>query len=117
MTYIEGQTKLGNRVMRRIYFIWFTRKALHPLTIKTATLAFFVWQILINISLINIYSNAVQTASGEGGSFYSFFSHAVTHTDLVVQIFGLGLVALFAWIIFDIKQSFRRVDQGGVYAS
>ena len=98
---------LQQKVMWRVYAIWFVRWLTRGMVWKFLVLALVVWQLTSYISFGHVWENAVslRTLSGH----YGFWLSAFTTTEHMVQFFLL-LVLLVAVLLFkDIVLSLWRL--------
>lgn len=100
---------LKQKVMWRVYAIWFVRWLTRGMAWKFLALALVVWQMTSYVSFSHVWENAVslQTLSGH----YSFWLSALITTEHVVQFF-LSLVLLVAILLLKdiILSLWRLVD-------
>jgi hypothetical protein len=85
---------LNTRIMRRVYAIWMLRKATSPRVVKLLILLTAVWQIKDRVFVSKVIENMPSLADIQ--ATYGFFSSAMMHTQLTVQlsIIASGLFAL-----------------------
>lgn len=81
--------------MGRVLAIFLLRRLFSPITLMLVALLFFVGEIFSAVSLRAV----AQNMPGElnPGSHLGFWSSAVVHTEIGVQITGLLLLALLSW--------------------
>jgi len=86
-------------IMRRVYFIWFLRKALQPTVLKTLVAGAFLWQLTSYISIKNIIVN--WPLRGDLLANYKFVESAFVNTEsmTVILVVGVGILAL--WLARD----------------
>ncbi|MBI2639736.1 MAG: hypothetical protein HYW90_02475 [Candidatus Sungbacteria bacterium] len=97
---IMMEKELKKRIMRRVYTIWFVRKAA-PLATETAGLvALFTWA-LQYISPANIVANAISASDGFY-AFFLFFGRSFTILTPALQFSFVATTVLVAIIARDI---------------
>jgi len=92
---------LKNRIMRKIYFIWFLRKLTSVFAIKIAVPVVLLSLSIYRIHFFNVFKNAIDSSS----SFYdipSFFFNSFWAAEIFDQFIVLGLVAFVGAIVWDI---------------
>lgn len=88
-------------VMRRVYFIWVVRTVSQPLA-RVLLTAICVYEILIEVSMRNVYSNAKIS----GNSLF-FAKSAFLNTDILIQGSIVGAVLLSVSFGRDIARGIR----------
>ena len=95
--------KLKKRIMRRIYFAFFLRKATSVFAIEVYAFVFFAGVLLSSVSLKNIFANMPKLT--DISALYTFYVSAFLNTELMVQFLLTGVFAA-AFILFkDIIKS------------
>lgn len=88
-------------IMRRVYFIWVVRTATQPLA-RVLLTVICVYEILIEVSMRNVYSNAKLS----GNSLF-FAKSAFLNTDILIQGSIVGAVLLSVSFGRDITRGIR----------
>lgn len=89
---------LKRNIMRRVFFVYTLKKLASPFWVKVYIMGIFGWQILANVSIVNVIENAPWlNVSGN----ISFFSYAFMHTGFLVQTLLVGTVFTLAWVCKD----------------
>ncbi len=83
-------TKLGKKIMRRVYYAFFLRGVTHPLSVHAAVILVGIFALSRAVSIPNIWANLMQVKVGE---MADFFLGALSNTQFVV-ILWLAVVAL-----------------------
>jgi esterase/lipase superfamily enzyme len=91
---------LKKRVMRRIYAIWFLRKATSPIFVKTGIFLLFVLAASYYISFIDIIKN-VFNSSGSFSSFSSYIVNSFIFADILSQILTIGILVTAGFVFRD----------------
>lgn len=82
--------------MRRVYAIWMLRKVTSPRVAKFLILVAAVWQFKDRVFVAKVFENMPSLADVQ--ATYSFFSSAMMHTQLTVQLSILA-GALFSLLL------------------
>lgn len=103
------QSLLSRRVMRRVYAIWFVREVLPWVGLEVAAFAGIAMLMRAQVAIASVAENFQNICTMSGtGSCIKFMGYAFTHTNVVVQIASVALVALLSVIAYDFVRSFRR---------
>ncbi len=92
---------LKNRIMRRVYTIWFFRKITSPLVLKIATPFIFFSLALYHIHFFAVLKNAV----GSSNSFYDisrYFYNSFWTAEIPEQFIFLSLITITLAFIWDL---------------
>jgi len=84
------------RVMRKIYAIWFFKKAFN---LKTGLMLLVVWQVTMYVSVVNIFINTPSLL--DAVSMYRFMLDAFLHTEIIVKLFSVFIVILAMLFLKD----------------
>lgn len=108
-----GET-ISKRVMRRVYTVYYLRKVLNPITVKSAILAMGALGFGALVHVAAIFENLPALSDISG--LYSFSYEAFANTDITVQaIVALSMAVVF-WLTRDIMIRLLRRDNTPVYA-
>ena len=77
--------------MRKIKLIWLFRQVFNLTTAKVAVIAVLAWQLVANVSIVNVLQNWSSVASDLPAS-YRFIESAVINTEMVTPLVILGLL-------------------------
>ena len=101
-------TDLKTKIMRRVYFIWFSRKILPYLLVETAVFAFFMYLIGHNVYVAKVMEYAAQILTANMAhpqAFLSFSLDIFVKTRLVVQMAVLGSLLMTALLFKNLIAS------------
>ena len=101
--YSESLTK---RIMRRVYFIWFTKRVAPTLALQLTALVLMAVGIHEYISVRFVLANAAHTVSGIP-SLITFTRSAVAHTEFIPRLLLGASTLLGLLVIRDILRVFR----------
>lgn len=90
---------LNTRIMRRVYAIWMLRKVTSPRVVKSLILLASIWQIKDRVFVAKVFENMPSLADIQ--ATYSFFSSAMMHTQLAVQVSILAGALLSLLLLRD----------------
>ena len=93
-------------VMRRVYVIWFCSAAPHSILAKLLILVFLLGAIYLDVSPGMIWQNA-HTAGGLAN--YRFFTAALMHTEIMVQLTLVAFALVFSWLAKDLWFRYVRL--------
>jgi len=96
-------------IMRRVYLLWFLRKAFNPFSMKIILLVLLGWQMTSYVSIKQVIINWNFDA-GFAGS-YAFLESAILNTEVMTQILILGMIAFTALLVRDIVQRRKISDR------
>lgn len=99
--------QLTNKIMRRVYFVYFMKRALHPLMMKVYVLFAAFIGVLAFTSVPHVFANM----PFEPLNLYTFGAHAFMHTDLVVQVSVLLGGVTMLLLASDVLKSFSHSRQ------
>ena len=85
--------------MRRVYAVWVLKKLTSPTSMKLFVLAGVMRQSFAMVSVPNIIKNAPSFLNPVAS--YEFLTQAFLHTQISVQLLGIGILALSLWLIRD----------------
>jgi len=91
-------TQLENRIMRRVYFIFYCRKAIGKFALKIYLILLLLWGLFHNISFVSVFRNTKSIAV-DVGSVSSFYKYAFIHTEFVVQTISVAIIAILAFTL------------------
>lgn len=99
--------------MRRIYMIWFIRRALPMLSLEAGVITFVLYSIANQVFVNNVLRNAVaHTFSRSPVMLADFFFHAFLNTEFIIQFF-LVAFGIFGILLFkDARRAFRAAAPG-----
>lgn len=103
---------LTKRIMRRVYFIWFVRQILNPITLKAVVVLLLVRQVAVYVSVRDIIANWHPFDWGFSGN-YTFLQSALLETDFMVQMLTFGIVIVAALLVRDVIM--RKLESGRVF--
>lgn len=106
-------TKIKNRVLRRVYLIYFLRQVFRPSFVRIYILLALLWQASVRVSLGSVVKNAPSIQ--EPYNVYSFVSSALASTEAIIQILSAGVSVLIVWLIVDFSRPFFQ-DRGKAVA-
>ncbi|GEM_PF-2440786 len=108
---MKNKNQLSDRIMRRVYFIWFGKKVLPYLAVETAVFAFFMYLIGHNVYVARVIEYTAQILAVDMAHPQAFLPFAMgifIRTRFVVQLSVLGsllmMVLLFKNIIASVVQ-------------
>ena len=105
---INTNEKLKNRIMKRVYFIWFVKSALPYLTLEIAAFAGFMYFVgrQIYVARVLEYSSSVLSANtAHPLIFVSFAFNLFLRTHLGVQLSIIGSLAMIFFLFRNIIDS------------
>lgn len=94
--------------MRRVYTIFILRKIFNPVMYRVYLFAAFFGGIASLVSISNVLTNM---PAGSFSELYRFTLYAFAHTELLVQMLTLGLIATAFWWIATLMQSILRAPR------
>lgn len=103
---------LGKRIMRRVYFIWFTKKIFPYLLIELALFAGFLYLIgyYVFVSKVLQYASQILANNSIDPAIWGAFAwHIFFKTKLVVQLSVLGSLAVTILIFKNFITSFIQL--------
>lgn len=104
----NSHTMIKQNIMRRVRFIWFTRRVLPALILEVVGGVLFIQKIAEYVFVNNVLQNAVtHTFTRSPVMFADFFFRALINTEIMVQV--LLLASALAAFLFakDIRRSLR----------
>ena len=105
--------QLKARIMRRIYAIWFWRRAAPMLGVEAVLVVGVLVGVLSHISIPNILANAFH-ASADIGAFIKFFISNFFVKSAQSQLLVAAWGALIGFFIRDFVAAFRKIRGSGV---
>lgn len=87
--------------MRRVYFTYVMRRALHPLMMKVYAL----FAVFVGLSVFTSLGNVVENAPHDLGALYTFSTYAFLNTQAAVQALVVGGVCVLVWLFADMLRS------------
>ncbi len=109
---INTNNLLDKRIMRRIYFIWFTKKIFPYLLIELALFAGFLYLIghYVFVSKVLQYASQILANNSINPAIWGAFSwHIFFKTRFVVQLSVLGSLAVTILIFKNFITSFMQL--------
>ena len=95
--------------MRRVYAIWFVREVMPWVGLEVAAFAGIAMLMRAQVAIASVSENFQNICNMSGtGSCIKFLGYAFTHTNVVVQLASVALVALLGVVAYDFYRSFRR---------
>ncbi len=99
---------LRKKIMRRVYAIWFFRKATSPFVLETLAFAGGILGLASYVSFRNVMMN-VSPILDSPWSLAGFFSSAFSATELVSKILLVAMAVLIAFLMKDLLPIVPRV--------
>jgi len=99
---------LKNKIMRRVYAIWFVKKALPYLAAETAAFAGFMFFLGQQVYVANVLKYSAEVLSGNMAhplAFVSFAADLFLRTRLGVQISVIGSLAMIFFLFRNVISS------------
>lgn len=127
MTYINKNkmgTKIQNRVMKRVYFIWFFRRILPYVALEVLIFGVFLYFVGEHAFVRVIVDNSIQKMLFSPNSLLPYVFDAALNTKLVVQVSLLGALAamllafrnvLYAFIQLNVFKEETNLKRGVFY--
>src|SRR3989344_4070900 len=103
---INMENSIKSNVMRRVYMIWFLRRAFSPLAVKGYFVLALLWQLGERVWVRQIIANAPNATDIEAS--YHFVFGAFSSTELAVRLISLGIITIGVWFIVDVVRNFSR---------
>jgi len=103
---------LCGRVMRRVYFIWFTKKIFPYLLIESAFFAGFLYLIghYVFVSKVLQYASQILANNSVNPAVWSAFAwNTFVGTELIVQLSVLGILAMVVLLLKNFITSFVQL--------
>lgn len=95
---MTASIELKKRIMRRVYFIFYSRKLLSGIALRVYLMLALLWVLLSNISFINVLKNTKNIGSSNVMQIPDFYRYAFMHTELVVQSTSILAIIFIAFI-------------------
>lgn len=102
------KSKVKNRVMRRVYFIWFGREVLPYLAVEMAIFTGFVYFLGQQVYMARVLEYSTSVLSNNMGHPFVFLSFALNlflRTQFGVQISIIGSLAMVFFLFRNIISS------------
>ena len=99
-------TLLKTKVMRRVKFIYWTKRLYHSYTLKVFLLGISGASATLYVSLPHVIQNMPSIA--DVASLWRFFSVAFLHTSMPVQLITLFAVGVIVWLAADLARAVRE---------
>lgn len=93
--------------MRRVYVIWALRRAFSPFMVKIYLGAAFLWEIGSHVWVSRVFSNSPEFV--RIGESFSFFVHAFTGAQFMVQLLVVALLVIGGLLFKDL---IRQISAG-----
>ena len=103
----DGQAALKQRVMRRVYTIWFWKSVAPLLAVEGILLVGVTAGVLTQISLRQIFLNALASSDGLQ-AFVQFFVDNFFVKSMQSRLLAVAYLALGAFFARDIANAIRR---------
>lgn len=97
-------TQLKNKIMTRVYAVWFMKKAADSLYLKLALLTLALWLMSFYVSVWKVAENFPKRI--DLGAYYDFTISAFSKTEMVTW-FLFPIAALS--VVWLIKDSFKNI--------
>ena len=101
------ELQLKNRIMRRVRFIYWFRKATSPIATQTYVLSFFVVQLLRVVSMPHVVANMPSVL--DPAAFVEFHAASFLNTEPAVQILAVGVLSLAIWLTRNVIRDVKNV--------
>lgn len=105
--------KLKSKIMRKVYFIWFVRKALPRFLAEIVLFGTFLYVIGQNVFIAKVLQYMGQifgNNSVDPAVWSSFAFNAFVNTELVVQLSVLGTIVVVFFLFRDVFKSAIRIS-------
>ena len=89
--------------MRRVYAVFFIKRAVGPTALKLYTLMLASAGIVSLVSVGNIFANMPADLVGA----FTFVFYALSHTEFIVQLLVFGTLGAALWLVRDIIQGLQ----------
>lgn len=96
--------QLQKRIMRRVYAVFFMKRAVGPTALKLYTLMLASAGIVSLVSVGNVFANMPADIAG----VLVFVFYALSHTEFIVQLFVFGTLGAALWLVRDIVQGLQE---------
>ncbi|MCX6813908.1 MAG: hypothetical protein NT078_01700 [Candidatus Azambacteria bacterium] len=103
---------LCRRIMRRVYFIWFTKKIAPYLLIELTLFASFLYLIghYVFVSKVLQYASQILANNSVNPAVWSAFAwNTFIGTELIVQLSVLGVLAMAVLLLKNFITSFAQL--------
>ncbi len=94
--------ELTLRIMRRVYVIYYARKALSRRALTLYALIAAIFGTISVVSVTNVFANM----PSDFGELAGFFISAFAHTQLIVQTLAFSALAALVALLLDLARSF-----------
>ena len=84
------------KIMRRVWAIYFFRKATSPIAVQTYALSFLIWQLFVYVSMPHVLAN--MPSIEKPVELFNFMAASFVKTELVVQVLAVGTISLLIWL-------------------
>ena len=103
--------KLKQRIMRRVYGIWFVKRVLPRLVGETIVVYIAVTQIAAHVFINHVLANAVlHTFSRSPITIFNYFANALINSEVLVQTMLMSSVVLAGFMLRDIVRASRLLS-------
>jgi len=103
---MDHDIKLKTAVMQRVYVIYWIRQLLSAAALRLYALIALSAALYVTVSVREVIANM----PGQGiVALYNFFLYAVVHTEMLVQLILLGIIAVVTWVARDIARSIAHL--------
>lgn len=99
-------TKLGNKIMRRVYYAFFLRLVTHPVSVHSLIIATSLLALSQAVSIPSIWHNLMSIKVGE---VMSYLLGAFVNTQFAVQILSSVFIAALISLLVSLFRSRRFV--------
>lgn len=98
-------TQLKNKIMMRVYAVWFMRKAVDSIYLKLALPALALWSISFYVSISKVVENFPKKM--DFGAYYNFTISAFSKTEVATLVLFAVAALSITWLVRD---SLKNVD-------
>lgn len=98
---------IKNKIMRRIYAVWFYKKLTSSFAVELFFLAAIFFGLTAYVSLKNIFNNTPSVFSPVAVA--GFFASAFYQAEMIVQILFVGMLASLIFLLKDVKNLISRL--------
>lgn len=110
---IKNNNQLCERVMRRVYFIWFVKKAAPYFLAEFSLFVCFAYLIGSNVFVSRVlqYASSVLANNSVDPFVWSAFAwNTFTGTEFIVQLSVLGILAMVVLLFKNFITSFAQLN-------
>lgn len=92
-------TQLKNKIMMRIYAVWFMQKAADSIYLKLALPALALWLMSFYVSIVKVAENFPKRL--DLGAYYNFTVSAFSKTEVATLILFVVVAFSIVWLVRD----------------